>query len=73
MNDNKRLPGLVSTLLVLLVLLATAVGNVTAQGPGEKGPAAGMPSQIVGPLVGPIVNGTLDGSDPTYTLSLIHI
>ena len=67
MNDNKRLPGLVSTLLVLLVLLATAVGNVAAQDPGGKGPAAEMPSQVVGPLLGPTVNGTLDGSDPTFT------
>ncbi|MFZ1404919.1 MAG: hypothetical protein WAW03_17625, partial [Anaerolineae bacterium] len=67
MNDKKRLPIFLSAYLVLLVLLATAVGNVAAQGPGEKGPAAGMPSQIVGPLVGPIVNGTLDGSDPTFT------
>ncbi|MFZ1266383.1 MAG: hypothetical protein WAU95_07970, partial [Anaerolineae bacterium] len=67
MNYEKRPRPLVSALLVLLVLLATAVGNVTAQDPGGKGPAAGMPSQVVGPLVGPTVNGTLDGSDPTYT------
>ena len=67
MNDKKRLPGLVSALLVLLVLLATAVGNVAAQDPGGKGPVAAMPSQVVGPLLGPIVNGTLDGSDPTFT------
>ena len=67
MNYEKRPRPLVSALLVLLVLLATAVGNVTAQDPGGKGPAAGMPSQVVGPLVGPTVNGTLDGSDPTFT------
>lgn len=67
MSNETRLPRLVSVYLALLMLLATAVGNVTAQGPGEKGPAAGMPSQVVGPLLGPIVNGTLDGSDPTFT------
>jgi hypothetical protein len=26
-----------------------------------------MPSQVVGPLLGPTVNGILDGSDPTFT------
>ena len=67
MNYERRPLRLFSTLLALLVLLATAVGNVAAQDPGGKGPAAGMPSQIVGPLVGPTVNGTLDGSDPTFT------
>jgi hypothetical protein len=67
MRDKKRIPGLVSAYLVVLVLLATVVDNAAAQGPGEKGPAAGMPSQAVGPLLGPIVNGTLDGSDPTFT------
>ncbi len=67
MNNRKRLPGLVSALLALLMLLATAVGNVTAQGPGEKGPQAGMASQVVGPLLGPSVTGTLDGSDPIFT------
>lgn len=63
MNHKTRLPGLVSA---TLVLLAVAVGNVTAQGPGEKSPEAAMPSQIEAPLLGPTVNGTLDGSDPTY-------
>lgn len=67
MNDDKPSPRLFSTLLALLVLLATAVGNVAAQDAGGKGPAAGMPSQVVGPLLGPTVNGTLDSSDPTYT------
>ncbi len=67
MNDDKQPLRLFSTCLVLLVLLATAVGNVAAQGPGEKGPAAELPSQVVGPLVGPTVNGTLDGSDPIFT------
>jgi hypothetical protein len=67
MNDKQRLPGLISAPLALLVLLAIAAGNVAAQGSGEKGSAAGMPSQIVGPLLGPVVSGTLDGSDPTFT------
>lgn len=67
MTDKKQLPSWVPACMVLLVLLATAVSNVSAQGPGEKGPAAGMPSPIVGPLLGPTVNGTLDNSDPTYT------
>lgn len=66
MNDKTRLPKLVPAMLALLVLLATAAGNVTAQGPGEKGPAAAMPSQVGGPLLGPSVTGTLDGSDPTF-------
>jgi hypothetical protein len=58
---------LFSTLLALLMLLATAAGNAAAQDPGEKGPEAGMPSQVVSPLLGPIVSGTLDASDPTFT------